>query len=108
MAGLRDWIAEIEAAGQLKRITAEVDWNLELGAIIRRVSNQKGPALLFENIKDYHNTACRRLFTNGLASTKSVAMALGLPGDTDNRGLVDFLRENLGRRVDPVDRKSVV
>ena len=26
---LRDWIAKIEEAGELKRITAEVDWDLE-------------------------------------------------------------------------------
>ncbi len=99
---LRDWIAKLEEMGQLKRITAEVDWNLELGAITRRISNERGPALLFENIKGYQNAACRKLFTNGLTSTERVAMALGLPGDTDNRGLVDFLRENLGNRLEPV------
>ena len=41
---LRDWIAKIEDAGQLKRITAEVDWDLELSAIARRVATQQGPA----------------------------------------------------------------
>ena len=75
---MRDWMAKIEEVGELKRITAEVDWDLELGAIARRVSSQEGPALLFENIKDYKNTACRQVFINGLASRKRVAMALGL------------------------------
>jgi 4-hydroxy-3-polyprenylbenzoate decarboxylase len=50
---LRDWIRHLETAGQLKRITAQVDWDEEIGAIVRKVSAQEGPALLFENIKGY-------------------------------------------------------
>lgn len=99
---LRDWIAKVEEVGQLKRITAEVDWNLEVGAIIRRVSNETGPALLFENIKDYRNTACRKLFASGLGSRERTAMALGLPRDTSYRQLVELLKEKVGQRLDPV------
>jgi len=99
---MRSWIAKIEEVEELKRITAEVDWNLELGAIARRVSDQEGPALLFENIKDYQNTACRKIFINGLASRKRVAMALGLPRETGYRGIVEFVKERLGQRIDPV------
>ena len=48
---MRDWMARLEAEGLLKRITTEVDWNLELGAITRRVADQeRGPAALFERI----------------------------------------------------------
>ena len=46
---LREFIALLEAKGQLKRITAEVDPYLEIGEITDRVSKQVGPALLFEN-----------------------------------------------------------
>jgi UbiD family decarboxylase len=99
---LRDWIGKLEEAGQLKRITAEVDWNLELGAIARQVSNHQGPALLFERIKDYRDTPCRKLFANGLASRERVAMAFGLPKEVDHRGIVEFIKKNLGRRMDPV------
>ena len=42
---LRDWIEKLEEEGLLKRITAEVDWNLELGAIARRTADEEGPAL---------------------------------------------------------------
>ena len=79
---LRDWITKLEEIGQLKRITAEVDWDLELGAIIREVKAKRGPALLFENIKDYLNTLCRKFFTNGLCSLERVALALGLPQES--------------------------
>ena len=50
---IRDWISKLEAEGELKRITAKVDWNLELGEISRRAIAERGPALLFENIKDH-------------------------------------------------------
>ena len=91
---LRDWIAKLEEIGQLKRIAAEVDWNLELGAITREVLAQLGPALLFENIKDYRNTPCRRLFTGGLGSLQRVALALGLPQESHAQEIVRFLKEN--------------
>ena len=76
---LREWIAKTEEMEQLKRITTGVDWNLELGGIARLTANRQGPALLFENIKDYKNTACRRLFIDSLGSRERVAVAIGLP-----------------------------
>jgi 4-hydroxy-3-polyprenylbenzoate decarboxylase len=53
MKDLRDFIAKCEAEGQLKRVKAEVDWNLELSHIAKLNEEEKGPALLFENVKDY-------------------------------------------------------
>ena len=50
---MREWIARLDKEGELRRITAEVDWDRELGAISRRVLEKKGPALLFERIKGY-------------------------------------------------------
>lgn len=100
---LREWIDKIEEAGELKRISAEVDWDLELSAIARRVANQEGPALLFENIKDHHNTLCRKLFLNALGTRERTAMAFGLPRETGYRGIVEFIKGRLTTRlVDPV------
>ncbi len=99
---LREWIARIEEVGQLKRITAEVDWDLELSAISRRISQEEGPALLFENIKGHRDTMCRKLFVNGLCSRERIAIALGLPRETPYRGIVEFIKERLGRQVAPV------
>jgi 4-hydroxy-3-polyprenylbenzoate decarboxylase len=55
---LRDWIAALERAGELKRIKSEVDPALEIAEITDRVSKSRdkqgktgGPALLFENPK---------------------------------------------------------
>ncbi len=50
---LRDFIGICEKEGQLKRITTEVDWDLELSHVSKVVEGRGGPALLFENVKGY-------------------------------------------------------
>ena len=50
---IRQFTEELEKAGQLKRIKTEVDTNLEIAEILRRVSYTNGPAILFENVKGY-------------------------------------------------------
>ena len=47
---LRDFLGLLEQRGQLRRITAPVDPDLELAAIADRVLGLGGPALLFENV----------------------------------------------------------
>ncbi len=49
---LQETVADLERTGQLKRIDIEVDPNLEMGVIQRRVYANSGPALLFTNVKD--------------------------------------------------------
>ncbi len=46
---LRDFIGQLERAGQLKRIQAPVSTRLEMTEICDRVLRAAGPALLFEN-----------------------------------------------------------
>ena len=41
----------LENAGELKRISAQVDPDLEIAEILRRTMYAKGPAILFENVK---------------------------------------------------------
>jgi 4-hydroxy-3-polyprenylbenzoate decarboxylase len=55
---IREWIAALDRAGELKRIKAEVSPKLEICEITDRVSKLPardgkgagGPALLFENV----------------------------------------------------------
>jgi 4-hydroxy-3-polyprenylbenzoate decarboxylase len=103
---LRDWINLLEEQGELKRIKAEVDWNEELGAINRLNCHKEGPALLFENIKDYKDTLCTKLFTNGLGSRTRLALALGLPLDVDDRTITTMMKERYARRVETVKLDS--
>ncbi|MGB7443372.1 MAG: UbiD family decarboxylase, partial [Coleofasciculaceae cyanobacterium] len=48
---LRGFIKLLEERGQLKRITALVDPDLEIAEIANRMLQQGGPGLLFENVK---------------------------------------------------------
>ncbi len=50
---IRQFVMELEKVGELKRIKTEVDTNLEIAEILRRVSYTNGPAILFENVKGY-------------------------------------------------------
>jgi len=100
---LRQWIQQLEEAGELRRVRAEVDWNLEIGAVTRRTFDLGGPALLFENIKGYQQGRCRRLFTGSLASYGRVARMLGLPPQATLAEMVHHVRERFRQRIKPVE-----
>jgi 4-hydroxy-3-polyprenylbenzoate decarboxylase len=50
-ADLREWIRLLEDEGELVRVSAEVDPDLEITEIVDRTVKSGGPALLFENPK---------------------------------------------------------
>lgn len=101
---LRDWITKIEEVGELKRISAEVDWDEEIGGVNRRVLDMKEqcPALLFENIKDYHDGHCTRLFSASLATYGRIALMLGLPKDIPIKEIIQVVRDRIKNPVKPV------
>ena len=95
---LRDWIAALERAGELKRIRTEVDPILEVTEIADRASKSKGPrpggaALLFENLKGHPGS---KLLINQFGSERRMQMALG----------VDSLDEIAGRIRELLNMKS--
>jgi UbiD family decarboxylase len=99
---MRQWMGRLEKEGELRRITAEVDWDRELGAVARRVLEKKGPALLFENIKGYRRGRCTQLLTGGLGDGRRLAMALGFPKDAPNRDLVQHVMKKNRETIAPV------
>jgi 4-hydroxy-3-polyprenylbenzoate decarboxylase len=72
---LREWIAALEKAGELRRIRVECDPILEITEITDRVSKATGPALLFENLKGHPGA---RLLINQFGSPRRMCMALGV------------------------------
>ena len=52
-ADLRDFLAQLERGGELKRIAVAVDPRLEMTEICDRVLKAGGPALLFEQPKGH-------------------------------------------------------
>src|SRR6266446_233244 len=100
----RGWIAALRKEGELHEVTAEVDWNIELGTIMRLAQGTgDGPALLFSNIKDYNKKTSRgsKVFGCSLSSYRRVAMLLGLPTDTHPRELVKVARTILSGVIPP-------
>ena len=79
---LRDFLRDLEAAGELRRIRAPVDPVLEVTEICQRTLRAGGPALLFEHPKGSDVPLLGNLF----GSTQRVARAIG-------RNSVEELRE---------------
>jgi len=98
---MRSWLKTLEQAGQLHQIDALVDWNQEIGAIARVNLSQRGPALLFENIKDHENTRGTRFMTCGLGSKEQVALMLGLPVTTSSKDIIHYLRDLYRNPIEP-------
>ena len=59
---LRDFIAQLEKIGELKRIKTPVDPILEMTEICDRVLKAEGPALLFENPVGHNMPVLANLF----------------------------------------------
>ena len=59
---LKSCIDDLESNGMLLRISQEVDPNLEMAEIHRRIYQKKGPAILFERVKNSPFKACSNLF----------------------------------------------
>jgi len=75
MMDLREFLDQLEKAGELDTVAAEVDPKHELGAICK-IFNERpnSPSLLFENVKGSTVPVVGQL----LASDRRVALALGL------------------------------
>ncbi|WP_445367180.1 4-hydroxy-3-polyprenylbenzoate decarboxylase [Methylomonas sp. BW4-1] len=84
---LRDFIAQLEKQGELKRIIQAVDPVLEMTVICDRVLKQGGPALLFENPKGSNIAVLGNLF----GTPKRVAMGMGAKDVSELRGIGELL-----------------
>ncbi len=86
---LQDFINVLEKAGELKRITVEVDSELEITEITDRVSKQYGPALLFENVKGSEMP----VLINAYGTKKRMAMSLGVQDLNDiSAEIIEFMQ----------------
>lgn len=87
---LREYIAKLEAAGELRRITCKVDTQYEICEITDRISKCEGggKALLFENTgTDYP------VLMNMMGSDRRMAMALGVDSLDDITRRIERLVE---------------
>ena len=70
---LRDFLTLLESRGELRRVSLEVDPNLEMTEICDRVLRVGGPALLFENPKGFAIPVLGNLF----GTPERVALGMG-------------------------------
>jgi 4-hydroxy-3-polyprenylbenzoate decarboxylase len=70
---LRDFIAQLEKIGELKRITVPVSTHLEMTEICDRVLRAQGPAILFENVAGHTMPVLANLF----GTPRRVALGMG-------------------------------
>lgn len=70
-------VERLERAGQLERVTTKVSPLLEISEITHRISKEKGPALLFENVEGSDIPLLINLF----GSRERIELGLGRPID---------------------------
>lgn len=90
---LADFLGRLEQAGELHRVSVEVDPKHEIGAICRKLNITKGPAVLFEKVKGSKIPLVSQL----LATNRRLALAL----DCDERNLFAHALERSGNLVAP-------
>lgn len=115
LRSLREYIDELQTLGDVQPIDVEVDWNLEIGAIIRRSYDLRAPAPLFNLIKGYERTGFRVLGAPASlsscpnASLARLALGLGLAPRASGQEIVEAIiaahdREPIPHRI--IDRAS--
>ncbi len=89
---LPEFVDKLEKAGELKRVKTQVDANLEISEILSRVMYSGGPAVLFENVKNYNVP----VLGNAFGSMKRIEIGL------ENSDFVD-----IGQRIVDMTRMEV-
>src|SRR3954471_14112988 len=87
---LQSFLAALEAAGELRRITVPVDPTLEISEVTTRTVRSAGPALLFERPTRGDMPVAINLF----GTEKRMAMALGV-------GSLDEVGDRIGALIKP-------
>ena len=83
MSDLRDWLAKVEAMGELKTLEG-VPWDLDIGVITELLVRQREkPAVLFDKVPGY--PPGHRVLINPIGSKGRFALTLGLPASPSGR-----------------------
>ena len=93
----REFVETCKRTGDVVIVDKQVDWDLELGAISRRATEIDGPAVVFNNIKDYPGQS---IFVNPISTWRRAAITLGLP---PHAGIPDIYAEYIRRDSNPFE-----
>jgi 4-hydroxy-3-polyprenylbenzoate decarboxylase len=109
-ADLRDFLAQLERAGELRRVRDVVDPSLEMTALCDRALRAGGPALLFEHPAGERrgpNGAVIPVLGNLFGTPERVAKAMGVDDD-DWRAALREIGRLLGFLKEPEPPKGLV
>lgn len=98
-SSVRQFIGALEETGDLVRVKKEVDWDLEIGAIMRRTYETGGPAALFERVKDYPDF---QVFGGPLGTYRRLAIAMGLDPASSFSTIMEEYECRLEHRIKPM------
>jgi 4-hydroxy-3-polyprenylbenzoate decarboxylase/2,5-furandicarboxylate decarboxylase 1 len=90
---LREFITFLESRGELLRTNKPVDVKFEISSYIRKTSDQQGPALLFEKVKNFNMPGLGGVF----ATRERAFLAL----ETSNEGYVHKFQNALDHLLAP-------
>ncbi len=89
---IHEFVTELEKKGELKRVKTEVDSNLEIAEILRRTMYSNGPAILFENVKNYDMP----ILGNAFGSIKRLEIGLEMTDFTEiGQRIVDMTKMDM-------------
>ena len=89
---IHEFVTELEKKGELKRVKIEVDSNLEIAEILRREMYSKGPAILFEKVKNYDMP----VLGNAFGSMKRLEIGLEMTDFTEiGQRIVDMTKMDM-------------
>ncbi len=97
MKSMRDFIETGEKLGIVRRIKAEVDWDLELSHIAKLNEEKGGPALLFENVKDYDTP----IITSVCTTAERLAVIMGMPPESSLVQIMEHWVEVADKKIEP-------
>src|SRR3978361_1907426 len=95
------WLEQAEAMGELKRIPAEVNCDLEAAHITYLVGLEKSPALLFENITGHPGH--KALYNMIGCNLSRFCLMIGEEPVDHPLKAVKLLQEKFGRKMKPVE-----
>ena len=107
LTSLRDYIAALRQIGEVHDVETEVDWNLEMGAVIRRSYELQAPAPLFNRIKGIEPGFRVLGAPAGVSAAPGrylarIALSLGLPpGATGQQIVAEIARARTATPVPP-------
>lgn len=96
----RQFIKAAEATGDVAKIKEEVDWDGEAGALARLSCEKRGPALLFEKIKDYSEEY--KMLAVPMATFRRVAIAMGIKPDTSLQDVFQEYENRVSHPIKPI------